>query len=102
MAIAAGLFVGQLPDRLGRMRAAVADRRSSDLRRLAHQLKGSGGGFGFPEISVAAGAVERLASAVTDAADGWAAVEAAMFALTAVAAALPGYSGPDNAADRRA
>jgi CheY-like chemotaxis protein len=43
--------------------ADAGDQAIADIRRIAHSLRGSGGTYGFPEISLAAGMVE-------DAADG--------------------------------
>ena len=40
-------FVAGLRPRLQQMEAALSRRQLADLRRLAHQLKGSGGGYGF-------------------------------------------------------
>src|SRR5262249_9539441 len=52
------LFVSELPGRIDALAAAWAERRTTDLTRLAHQLKGAGGGYGFPAIGHAAGALE--------------------------------------------
>lgn len=52
-------FVARMPARIEEMRAAAADPNGDELlRRLAHQLKGSAGGYGFPTITDAAGKVE--------------------------------------------
>ncbi len=54
-------FVRDLPDRSS---AILRASRASDLqtlKRLAHQLMGSAGGYGFPEITDAARAVEQAA-----------------------------------------
>jgi HPt (histidine-containing phosphotransfer) domain-containing protein len=52
-------FVARMPARIEEMRAAAADPNGEELlRRLAHQLKGSAGGYGFPTITDAAGKVE--------------------------------------------
>lgn len=56
-----------LVSRAGALRAAVSDCEDSpaeavaSIRRIAHALKGSGGSYGFPEISEAAAAVEDAA-----------------------------------------
>jgi HPt (histidine-containing phosphotransfer) domain-containing protein len=52
-------FAAQLPER-----ARVLERRFEagdleGLRTLAHQLKGAGGGYGFPQLTDAAGELER-------------------------------------------
>jgi HPt (histidine-containing phosphotransfer) domain-containing protein len=59
-------FTANLPARLD---ALVAEERAGDLvalARLAHQLKGTGTSYGFPELTRAARTVEALA---VDAAD---------------------------------
>ena len=52
------LFVSELPARLDALSAAWSQRRIADLTRMAHQLKGAGGGYGFPTIGKAAAALE--------------------------------------------
>jgi HPt (histidine-containing phosphotransfer) domain-containing protein len=53
------MFVSELPARLKAMSEAMAGANYESLRRLAHQLKGAGGGYGFPSISTAAATLER-------------------------------------------
>ncbi len=53
-----GLFVSELPARLAALESAWSAGDSPVLRRLAHQLKGAGAGYGFPAVSDAAGDVE--------------------------------------------
>ena len=56
-------FVKGLSDRLRAMETAI-DRTDFDaLRVAAHQLKGSGGGYGYPALSERAAALERHARA---------------------------------------
>ncbi|MDX9912896.1 MAG: Hpt domain-containing protein [Phycisphaerales bacterium] len=52
-------FVSELPQRTQAIEAAMAESRAADLKRLAHQLKGAGGGYGYPAISSAAARVEE-------------------------------------------
>jgi CheY-like chemotaxis protein/HPt (histidine-containing phosphotransfer) domain-containing protein len=59
-------FVASLPDRLAALRADVAAGTRPSLQRLAHQLKGAAGGYGFPAITGAAAALEK---AIVDEAD---------------------------------
>lgn len=55
------LFVRDLPDRIDALcRAAAAD-DYQELAQLAHQLKGAGGGYGFPSITEAGARVEAAA-----------------------------------------
>lgn len=57
------MFVGELPDRIGALAKAFEEGEAIALRRLAHQLKGAGTGYGFPGISERAGVLEgRLIS----------------------------------------
>lgn len=51
-------FVSALPERIGALRAALAEKRMRDLERLAHQMKGAAGGYGFPALGSAAAALE--------------------------------------------
>jgi CheY-like chemotaxis protein len=59
-------FARNLPERSSAMLCAYQAADVETLKRLAHQLSGSAGGYGFPTISEAARAVER---AVGDRAD---------------------------------
>ena len=52
-------FVRSLGCRATSLRAAARAHDPAALRRLAHQLKGAGGGYGFPLISEAAERLER-------------------------------------------
>ena len=51
-------FVGSLPSRTETMQRAMAETDYETVGRLAHQLKGAGGGYGFPEITDACRALE--------------------------------------------
>jgi HPt (histidine-containing phosphotransfer) domain-containing protein len=52
-------FARELPDRIARVESLLAARALADLQTLAHQLKGAGGGYGFPIITESAAALER-------------------------------------------
>ena len=52
------LFLGELPKRVELVAEAWQARELSKLQRLAHQLRGSSAGYGFPAIGSAAGRVE--------------------------------------------
>lgn len=58
MAELIGMFVHDLPDRVQAISAALTHGNVRDLQRLAHQLRGCGGSYGFPIIGQAAGRVE--------------------------------------------
>ena len=51
-------FVGGLPERVSRMVDSLHKGELEDLRRLLHQLKGAGGGYGFAPITAAAAEAE--------------------------------------------
>jgi HPt (histidine-containing phosphotransfer) domain-containing protein len=52
------LFVQEMPARVESLLASWRDRNLESLRRAAHQLRGAGGGYGFPAVSTAAGTLE--------------------------------------------
>jgi len=56
-------FVAGLPDQLGDMRRAADAGCFEKLRRLAHQLKGAGGSYGYPGLTDAAKRLEDAARA---------------------------------------
>ncbi len=56
-------FVEGLGDRVEKIRAAVISGDLSQLRTLAHQLKGSAGGYGYPIITEKAAELEQHATA---------------------------------------
>ena len=45
------LFLGELPDRLDALAQALDAHDAETVTRLAHQLKGAGGGYGYPKIT---------------------------------------------------
>ncbi len=56
-------FVAKLPDRAARLSLLLEERNLNELKRMAHQLKGSGGGYGFPQLTESAGIAEQAAAA---------------------------------------
>ncbi len=56
-------FVDGLQDRLDQMNKAVASSDFEQLKRLAHQLKGAGGGHGYPALTNVSGDLEQSALA---------------------------------------
>jgi len=60
------LFVSAVPDRMRLLSELHRARCVEELGRQAHQLKGAGGGYGFPQIS-AAGAELQHACRLQDA-----------------------------------
>jgi HPt (histidine-containing phosphotransfer) domain-containing protein len=55
-------FVCGLSARIEQLRAAVSAGDRARLKVLAHQLRGAGGSYGYPEISQAAGLLEDTQS----------------------------------------
>jgi CheY-like chemotaxis protein/GGDEF domain-containing protein len=54
-------FVARLPERIDEMQRLLAEEDLENLGRAVHQLKGAAGGYGFPEITFAAGeAMDRI------------------------------------------
>ncbi len=54
-----GPYVQNLPERAAAIRGAFDDGDLPLVKRLAHQLKGSAGSYGFPSITAAASAIDR-------------------------------------------
>jgi HPt (histidine-containing phosphotransfer) domain-containing protein len=52
------LFTSEMPERLKQLGKAWDDSDMTTVHRLAHQLRGSAAGYGFPELGKAAGALE--------------------------------------------
>ena len=53
------LFVESLPNRLQSMTEAYEKNDLECIRKLAHQLKGSGGGHGYPSLTEVAASLEK-------------------------------------------
>lgn len=60
-------FASELPARAGSLEELLSGNDLAELQRLAHQLKGAGGGYGFPQITDAAASLEQ---AIKEGADG--------------------------------
>jgi signal transduction histidine kinase/DNA-binding response OmpR family regulator len=52
-------FVGRLPQCVASLRRQLDERNFEELRRVAHQMKGAGGGYGFKQITELAARAER-------------------------------------------
>jgi HPt (histidine-containing phosphotransfer) domain-containing protein len=57
-------FVTSLHEHAAALREAFDQGDRASIVRRSHQIKGSGGGYGFPQIGVSAGAVELAARAL--------------------------------------
>jgi HPt (histidine-containing phosphotransfer) domain-containing protein len=97
-----GEFVGRLPGTVQAMEKAVEGRHTEELARLAHQMKGTAGSYGYPWLTIAAAALETAVKAGqwTEAAD-----EVRRVAKLAAAVTRGGNSPPpanltDPAVDR--
>ncbi len=53
------MFVDEIPERSRLVQEFWDSRNFDELRRLAHQLKGACGGYGFPSVGHAAGRLEE-------------------------------------------
>lgn len=53
------MFAQEMPARIADFQAAFDAGKFDDLRRLAHQLKGAAGGYGFGVVGDAAGRLEE-------------------------------------------
>lgn len=86
-------FVGRLHERVGQMRHSLAHNDLEEVRRLAHQLKGAGGSYGYPALTDASRVLEQAAKAGD--------AEAANLALAGLArlcqAAVRGWARPSKA-----
>lgn len=55
-------FVDEIPGKMQLMMDLWRSQKFDELRRMAHQLKGSSGGYGFPQVGKAAGMLELALS----------------------------------------
>lgn len=53
------LFVDEIPDRVRTIQEFWERRDLAELKRIAHQIKGASGGYGFPTVGEAAGVLEH-------------------------------------------
>ncbi|MFQ5489274.1 MAG: Hpt domain-containing protein [Phycisphaerae bacterium] len=54
-------FLQEMPQRMQDIESAISGENYENLQRLAHQLKGSGGGYGYPALTEKAAKLEQLA-----------------------------------------
>jgi HPt (histidine-containing phosphotransfer) domain-containing protein len=59
-------FVAKLPERVRQLGDLLEASNVDELRRAVHQLKGAGGGYGFPAITDAAAIAEKRVKARSD------------------------------------
>jgi CheY-like chemotaxis protein len=53
-------FIDRLPERVSTIAGLIEREDLAALKQAVHQLKGAGGGYGFPRITEAAGAAEEI------------------------------------------
>ena len=53
------MFVEDIPERIAALQATLEAETWTEMRYLAHQLKGAGGGYGFDSLSQSAGVLEQ-------------------------------------------
>lgn len=58
------MFVQDMPERVDALQLSYRAGEIEGLRRLAHQLKGASGGFGFPTVGEAASRLESSLNSV--------------------------------------
>ena len=59
-------YVGGLPDQIVQLREAREQTDHEQLARLSHKLKGSGGSYGYPDITDVARSCEQAAREQVD------------------------------------
>ena len=58
------IYVAGLADQMGRMDQAIAEGNDHDLRTQVHQMRGTGGGYGYPDLTRVASLCEEALVAV--------------------------------------
>ncbi len=53
-------FTQELPEQVGKINTLLEQKQMDELRRIVHQLKGAGGGYGFTPITTEAARAENL------------------------------------------
>lgn len=53
------LFIQEMPERVEALQKSWRASEFDQVKRLAHQLKGAGGGYGYPTLGEAAGKLEK-------------------------------------------
>jgi PAS domain S-box-containing protein len=88
-----GEYVAGLPSQIAEIRDLLARRDLNTLRRLVHQLRGSGGAYGFPDITRLATEAETSIDGKTDITE----VSKRVQALLDVVCRVEGYEEPKKA-----
>lgn len=53
------LYVEEIPERVRTIQDYWSRKDLAELKRIAHQIKGASGGYGFPTVGAAAGVLEH-------------------------------------------
>lgn len=53
------IFVTEMPSRIEMLERVWREQQTEELKRLAHQLKGASGGYGFPAVCLVAAQLEQ-------------------------------------------
>ncbi len=91
------MYVEEMPGRMELLREAFDNEKWQDLNRLAHQMKGSAGGYGFDPITPFAARLERVTAVIEDRA----AVEWALAQLLEVCALIRAGDGEASSPPRK-
>jgi HPt (histidine-containing phosphotransfer) domain-containing protein len=89
-------YVAEMPERVVRLQSLFAAAAWDDLRRLAHQIKGAAGSYGFPQLTPLAGRLEHAIVCASPEAQ----IEADLAELLAICGAIRAGS-PDAAIGSR-
>jgi len=87
-------FVGRLPARVDALLERLAAGDVAELARLTHQLKGVGGGYGFPTLTTSAGNAEAVLKASND-------MERIRVAVDELVALMRGINGYEQGKETR-
>lgn len=60
------MYVQEMPERVNKLQELWSTQQMDELKRLAHQLKGASGGYGFSPVGTAAASVERSLMALSE------------------------------------
>lgn len=60
------MYVQEMPARVSKLQELWASQQMDELKRLAHQLKGASGGYGFAPVGTAASRVEHSLNALSE------------------------------------
>jgi HPt (histidine-containing phosphotransfer) domain-containing protein len=60
------MYVQEMPARVSKLEELWSAQQMDELKRLAHQLKGASGGYGFAPVGTAAGRVEMSLVALSE------------------------------------